>query len=547
MIEEIKKSSEPDFNFYKTLTVNTSPFIDSNDLEYFPVLFSFFDKDLRDRAQSDGDDIAFFIEDNQLDHEIELYDPDYNETHSKLMAWVKIPKVLANDSLNIAMRFGGSLLDSQQNSKAVWDDNFVGAWHFAPNSLQIANDSTQYNNDGIIHYKTDASIATNLAVNEIVTLDYDISGSVLDFAHQVDSILIEDDTSLNMQDDITISFWIKLKAIVNENVYILAKGTDKKRAYSVFLNSSGYLVFFLNDEESNTKGSLSSARPLSTGSWVHVTCIRDFETIKILLNGQVVASEVYDKKIKVVPGPLTIGSSNLYGYLTELRISNTARSEDWILLDTINQGTSQLLESISSCQSQSFTSSDDNDDDNDDEDDDELPNIPSINSVPTIDIFPIVLIALLSISTISFGITTGYLKMRSGTKKNPQIKKKNIHKYARVGMEKIVKSEPYLGSKTSNIPLLSPKSSYELVEKPLEGPSRIIQVSCPVCRATKNVTLPNNLITETSTITTISVPRKFICQHHFVFFLDRYFEIRGYESIDYQIRTYKKINEPYNY
>ena len=52
--------------------------------------------------QSDGDDLAFAHETTWLDHNIEVFDKNYNSTHAHLVVWVKIPILATNIEISIA-------------------------------------------------------------------------------------------------------------------------------------------------------------------------------------------------------------------------------------------------------------------------------------------------------------------------------------------------------------------------------------------------------------------------------------------------------------
>ena len=79
---------EEDWKYYKRINIDKNKV--EADLENFPILVSLYDTDLKNKAQIDGDDIAFFDDlDNQLAHEIESYNPNFNNTHAQLVAWVK--------------------------------------------------------------------------------------------------------------------------------------------------------------------------------------------------------------------------------------------------------------------------------------------------------------------------------------------------------------------------------------------------------------------------------------------------------------------------
>ncbi|MFX1398573.1 MAG: DUF2341 domain-containing protein [Promethearchaeota archaeon] len=505
---KLKQSNDHEFNFYKSIIINPTSTSELEVFESFPILLSLFDADLKDHAQSDGDDIAFFYEDQQLNHEIENYNPNYNRTHSHLIAWIRIPKIPTKEPIEIIMKFGNSLVESQENSEAVWDIYYVGAWHFSENDMGIAGDSTSNDNDGRIIERTLTDETTPIA-----NLDDEYIGPIADFSNDIESIIVSDDESLNMAETITISFWLKLNNIDERtsNTFILSKGTSEKQAYAVSIDPNGNLVFSLNEEsESDDKDNLIYLTPLEKGTWIHVTCIQDGEYMRILIDGVEVALKEYEKKIKEVPGPLTIGSSELNGSINELRISNVARSADWIYMETINQESPQDFVNVSTCEI--------------------IPESSGNENVPIVDQTSIIIITVLSISTISLGITAGYLRIQSSNKKKKEVSKFS-NKYEKYQSKKTPDSNVNMGVKKLDI-----IHAQVIIEKPQIGPLRPVQVACPRCRAMKEINLPENLVTETSTITTVSVPKNLICEHPFMFFLDRHFEIRGYESVDYQIR-----------
>ena len=70
--------------------------------------------------------------------------------------------------------------------------------------------------------------------------------------------------------------------------------------------------------------------------------------------------------------------------------------------------------------------------------------------------------------------------------------------------------------------------------------SRYVQVICPVCKARNTVRIPKSIINQASQLTTVSVPKGEICQHHFQLFIDKNFKIRGYQKVDFQLENDKK-------
>ncbi|MHA2033512.1 MAG: DUF2341 domain-containing protein, partial [Candidatus Kariarchaeaceae archaeon] len=142
--QEIKEANtlepEEDWRYYKRINIDQSKV--EADLENFPVLVSLFDSDLKNKAQLDGDDIAFFDDrDNQLAHEIELYNPNYSSTQAQLVAWVK-SNLSSSVDTTINMKYGNYSMQSQENPESVWDANKAGVWHL--DTLSPLTNSTYY-------------------------------------------------------------------------------------------------------------------------------------------------------------------------------------------------------------------------------------------------------------------------------------------------------------------------------------------------------------------------------------------------------------------
>ena len=60
-----------------------------------------------------------------------------------------------------------------------------------------------------------------------------------------------------------------------------------------------------------------------------------------------------------------------------------------------------------------------------------------------------------------------------------------------------------------------------------------IQFICPVCKSEKELSINKSVINQAKQLTTISIPRNKICQHHFQAFVDKNFKVRGYQKVDF--------------
>ncbi len=62
-----------------------------------------------------------------------------------------------------------------------------------------------------------------------------------------------------------------------------------------------------------------------------------------------------------------------------------------------------------------------------------------------------------------------------------------------------------------------------------------IQIICPICKTRDLVGIPRSRLNRNSQLTTISIQKGLICPHHFQFFMDNQFQIRGYQKVDLEL------------
>ena len=58
----------------------------------------------------------------------------------------------------------------------------------------------------------------------------------------------------------------------------------------------------------------------------------------------------------------------------------------------------------------------------------------------------------------------------------------------------------------------------------------IVKITCPICKIKKELKFPKSVINEARQLTTISLPRGLLCDHHFQAFVDKNFTVRGYQK-----------------
>jgi hypothetical protein len=70
-----------------------------------------------------------------------------------------------------------------------------------------------------------------------------------------------------------------------------------------------------------------------------------------------------------------------------------------------------------------------------------------------------------------------------------------------------------------------------------------IRVICPQCNKSKFIKIPASIITESTNVTTVSIPMNYVCEHSFQIFVDKRFLIRGYQRVDFDISNLEIYSE----
>ena len=64
---------------------------------------------------------------------------------------------------------------------------------------------------------------------------------------------------------------------------------------------------------------------------------------------------------------------------------------------------------------------------------------------------------------------------------------------------------------------------------------------CPICKSKKSLEVPKSVIEEAKQLTTMSIARGLVCKHQFQAFVDKNFQVRGYQRVDFEIEN--KLNQ----
>jgi len=67
-----------------------------------------------------------------------------------------------------------------------------------------------------------------------------------------------------------------------------------------------------------------------------------------------------------------------------------------------------------------------------------------------------------------------------------------------------------------------------------------VEFICPVCKSKKLMDVPNSVIAEAKQLTTMSIARGLVCDHQFQAFVDKNFQVRGYQRVDFEFESMEK-------
>jgi hypothetical protein len=333
------------YSYRRAITIDHTK-VPNTDQTNFPVLVSGTYSYLATTGNvtnSNGYDVIFTSDaagSNPLAFEQESYSASTGEVNY----WIKVPTLSHTADTVIYMFYGNPLVTtSQSNKTAVWDSNYAGVYHFPNGSTLNANDSTSNGNTGSV---AGASPATGQIGGGG---SFNGSGSYIDAGNT---------TGLQITSNaITLSAWIKptnAKAASSERLIVkeLPSNGNPYVAYVLYRTQAGNTVRM----GVSTSGSFTDTfgGTLSAGSWAHVVGTYDGSYLTLYVNGSPVNSTPKSGNITsstkdVIFGADTeLGDEYFNGTMDEVRISNTARSADWIAAEYNNQNSPGSFYSVGS-------------------------------------------------------------------------------------------------------------------------------------------------------------------------------------------------------
>ncbi len=340
------------FGYRMSITVNSSQ-VQNGPQTNFPFLFSSTSAKLKTTGNgghvtnANGYDIIFRATDATtcggtapctLNHEIEKY----VATTGEFVAWVKVPSI--NTGTVIYVYYGNSsVTTSQENKTGVWDANYLAVYHFPNGTSLTVNDSSSH--------------AKNLT-NESNSVTADSSGKIDGGAvfNGTSSYADSGSAILSGNSQFTVSEWVKTSTDFSS-----AGGAEtfgqfggySAAAFDMWIRGTNTMSVYVYPPGSSTSADdviRYSSNVVNDGSWHYWTGVYngggagslDMYRDGALNNGSLYGSipgSIQSSSERVMVGAYDGGGPGGYftGSLDEIRISDIARSADWIKTEYNNQ------------------------------------------------------------------------------------------------------------------------------------------------------------------------------------------------------------------
>ncbi|WP_295794231.1 DUF2341 domain-containing protein [Mucilaginibacter sp.] len=325
------------YGFKKTVTLNTTTLGITSNLTNFPALLSIQDNNLiiasscTDKVYTpNGPNYDFAFVDAtgaELNYQIE----SYNQTTGTLLVWVKIPTLTYATNNGITFYYGSLAPTVTHNTaffQGTWASDYQAVYHFNESTYTgTVTDGSASGNTGT---------ASGMSSSDLVTGKI---GTAYTFASGKKITA----TTVNVAGTFTISAWVKPTTI----------STDQKIMTNQAASGSGtggYKLGIYSDNKVEsesgiaiTRGSTPVPPAVVANTWYYVQGVFNGSTLSTYINGtQYAVLSTTTAPTSTTSYYIGVGEGgNVYyfnGLIDEARVSNVAKSTDWLKAEYVNQG-----------------------------------------------------------------------------------------------------------------------------------------------------------------------------------------------------------------
>ena len=340
------------FSYYRTITIDKTK-VPNTDRTDFPVLVSGTYTYLKTTGNggnvqnANGYDVGFYSN-SSLTTKLKWETEKYTATTGEVVYWVKVPTVSTSTDTVIYMAYGDSSISTDQSDPTnVWDSNYKSVYHLKDGTTLSMTESTA----NALNGTNNGATATSGKINGAAAFSNQyITGGTASSAIDITS-------------NITVSAWINPASLPGANSYrdIVQKGYDgTNEQYALTLQSDSNTTGNQALNFSTYNGSAHSAfwvhgSSITTGNWYYVVGVFNGTSWFVYSDGVQRGSSTDSTGPAHSAKGLNIGAADLGAYsryfdgsIDEVRISNTARSADWIATEYNNQNSPSTFYTVGS-------------------------------------------------------------------------------------------------------------------------------------------------------------------------------------------------------
>jgi len=337
------------YGYRRTITIDHTK-VPNTDQNNFPILISGTYSYLATTTNggnvqnANGYDVIFTSDvgcGTKLDHEVQ----SYTATTGAVNYWVRMPSLSHATDTTIYLCYGNSSITTDQSNKTgVWDSNFKAVYHLEDQAASTTvSDSSANGTNGTNAANTSSKNVTGKL------------GRALTYNGTTDNTA----TGVSQTSSFTWECWFYLTAWTTQSgssdYSTLMAGTYASGGALLMLwQDSGYMVQFAPD---NAGGITSGNSSVAPGAWHHAAYTRtgNSGTYSLyfdgVLKGQVAGGALSPSTTVTLGRRADATAQALNGLLDETRISNVARSADWIKTEYNNQNSPSSFYSVSTATS----------------------------------------------------------------------------------------------------------------------------------------------------------------------------------------------------
>ncbi len=320
----------------KLITIPASSVQGSTNFTDFPFLFNHTHVDYKDLANggqvhfNTEIDIRFELPDGtKLNHSLERW----NNITGQVIAWIKIPTLLATDDTKLYVYYGKDIVATEENPTSVWSSSYKGVWHMYQNPAGSAPQ--------ILDETSNANHGTSNGGQTLADAVDGKNGRAINFDGTNDYINVPNATSLQITGVMTMSYWQKLGSLgtARRNPIYKRYGGE----FTITNETDGGISYFHGTAAADNVpyDYQNPFARINDNDWHYLTFVRSAgNVVKSYIDGKLVATKTLSMGASATTAPVQIGNGYagfFSGVLDEVRLQNTDRSGDWVATEYDNQ------------------------------------------------------------------------------------------------------------------------------------------------------------------------------------------------------------------